>query len=144
MNALIQKIREQLRRTRGYSYFTLLELLIVAAIIIILAALIVPAVIKSKCRSLITKFKGDLEALRTDITGGLIPAQQASDRLRDLIQQFNDEIKKAGCFTDADRTTIIEKLRAIQKEVELKVVAAEEPQLSIWQQMLTKLGEVLN
>jgi prepilin-type N-terminal cleavage/methylation domain-containing protein len=144
MNLTTPDLKTLLRKSRNYTFFTLLELIIVVAIIAIIALIAVPGIIESRCRAAITKFLGDLDALKTDITGGLITAQKASERLRDLIQKFNDEIKKSGCFGDQDRQAIISRLQQINLELDQKIVSAEEPEKTIWERMKEKITEIIS
>lgn len=141
---VISDLKTLIRKSRSYTFFTLLELLVVVAIVAIIAVIAVPRFIEARCRAAITKFLGDLDALKTDITGGLVTAQKASDRLRDLIQKFNDEIKKSGCFNDQDRQAIISRLQQINLELDQKVVSSDEPEKTIWQRMKEKIQEILN
>lgn len=137
------QVRKLLRQSRSYTCFTLLELVVVVAIVALLAWLTIPRFLESRCRAIITRFLGDLETLKTNIAGGLISAQAASDRLRDLMQKFRDEIMKSGCFTDADRQAIFEKLRAINEEIEQKVVSTDPPEKTIWERMKERILEIL-
>ncbi|MBX7141374.1 MAG: prepilin-type N-terminal cleavage/methylation domain-containing protein [Chitinophagales bacterium] len=144
MKMVIPDLKTLIRKSRSYTFFTLLELLVVVAIVAIIAVIAVPRFIEARCRAAITKFLGDLDALKTDITGGLVTAQKASERLRDLIQKFNDEIKKSGCFNDQDRQAIISRLQQINFELDQKVVSSDEPEKTIWQRMKEKIQEILN
>ena len=144
MKKVIPDLKTLIRKSRSYTFFTLLELLVVVAIVAIIAVIAVPRFIEARCRAAITKFLGDLDALKTDITGGLVTAQKASDRLRDLIQKFNDEIKKSGCFNDQDRQAIISRLQQINLELDQKIVSADEPEKTIWQRMKEKIQDILN
>jgi prepilin-type N-terminal cleavage/methylation domain-containing protein len=144
MNFTTPDLKTLLRKSRNYTFFTLLELIVVVVIIAIIALITVPRIIESRCRAAITKFLGDLDALKTDITGGLVTAQKASDQLQDLIQKFNDEIKRSGCFKDEDRQAIISRLQQINVELDVKLVSAEEPEKSIWQRMKEKIIEIIS
>jgi prepilin-type N-terminal cleavage/methylation domain-containing protein len=144
MNMSIPDFKTLLRKSRGYTFFTLIEWLAVVAIVAIIAVIAIPRFIEARCRAAITKFLGDLNALKTDITGGLVTAQKASERLRDLIQKFNDEIKKSGCFNDQDRQAIISRLQQINLELDQKIVSAEEPEKTIWERMKEKIQKILN
>jgi general secretion pathway protein G len=79
-------IRTIRRRTLGEGGFTLVELMIVMAIIMILATIAIPIYVRTLQRAKEATLREDLHTMRTAIDSYTIDKQKAPDSLDDLVQ----------------------------------------------------------
>ncbi len=78
--------RIEARRSRGEGGFTLIELIIVMAIIAILVSIAVPIYARVVMRAKEAVLKEDLQTMRTAIDSYTVDKQQAPQSLDDLVQ----------------------------------------------------------
>jgi general secretion pathway protein G len=76
----------QIRRDSGHSGFTLVELMIVMAIIMILSAMAVPIFARQVKRAKEAVLREDLHVLRTSIDSYTVDKEKAPQGLDDLVQ----------------------------------------------------------
>jgi len=101
---------------RKYLYFALIEIIVVAAIIAVLAALLIPQLLNAKCRSLLRKLLGLIDAIKADINSATSTGPATEQAFRNILTKMKDaadlfkDVKKAGCIKKEDKKTINKKI----------------------------------
>ena len=101
---------------KKYLYFTLIELIVVIAIIAVLAALLIPQLLNSKCRALLRRLLGLIDAIRADINSATATGPATEQAFKAILEKMKDavslfkEVKKADCIDKEDKKTINKKI----------------------------------
>lgn len=138
-------LRKWQRHHKKYLYFTLIEVLVVVAIIAVLAALILPNIFNAKCRSLIRRLLGLLDSIKADINAATSTGPASEQAFRNILQKMRDgvdlfrEVKNAACIEKGDKQTINRKIDEIVGTLVQIRSSQEEPV----QQMIDELLERL-
>ena len=108
------------KREPGILYFTLVEMIIVMAILAIILAIALPALISARKNAQCTKHLNNMQAVVTDCTGATVPF------LNDV--KFEECLKKAGktltelkkdslCFDSTKNSTLWAGMKALDAKV---------------------------
>jgi prepilin-type N-terminal cleavage/methylation domain-containing protein len=109
-----------LKREPGVLYFTLVEVIIVLAIIAIILAIAIPALIEAQKNAKCRKYLGDMQSVVTECTGATVPYLndvKFEECLKKAKKTLGELRKDTLCFDTTKNTTLWNGMKTLDAKV---------------------------